>query len=283
LSHAGTSGQPYRFAGEHYDPEAGMQYHRARWYDPAIGRFTALDPFSGALSRPATLHKYAYAGGDPVNNADPSGEMTLGGVSAGLNGLASLGRVTVSLVKFINKAQNFMDVVHAIRSIGELLQGGVLSQYQHYLPDSQSAVKSLNIKEATETLQANLPRIMSRAFTPWVAYLALKRPSDIRGYIIYLPNPEPAVLPQMRIPIPLKIGKKSVELIAGGTQHAGRLIGVGLDIPSDSPGKHQVWRMDYHNFHRNSGGTGSSWADPKKEISVWRDGDYHFHVMKPPR
>ena len=62
-----------------------MQYHRARWYDPAIGRFTALDPFSGVPSRPATLHKYAYAGDDPVNQVDPSGEFALaGGMATGV-------------------------------------------------------------------------------------------------------------------------------------------------------------------------------------------------------
>jgi RHS repeat-associated protein len=90
LGHTGTSAQPYRFAGEHYDPVAGMQYHRARWYDPATGRFAALDPHSGNPSRPATLHKYAYATNDPVANIDPSGLMTLGGLSAGMNIASSL-------------------------------------------------------------------------------------------------------------------------------------------------------------------------------------------------
>jgi RHS repeat-associated protein len=83
--HNGNSQQPYRFAGEHLDPEAAMQYHRARWYDPSTGRFTAMDPLSGKPSRPATLHKYAYANNDPVNQIDPTGKFSIGSVMVGIN------------------------------------------------------------------------------------------------------------------------------------------------------------------------------------------------------
>jgi RHS repeat-associated protein len=95
LSHAGTSGQPYRFAGEHYDPEAGMQYHRARWYDPAVGRFTALDPFSGNPNRPATLNKYLYASADPANVQDPSGAFGVAEASIASNIAISLSNIQV--------------------------------------------------------------------------------------------------------------------------------------------------------------------------------------------
>jgi RHS repeat-associated protein len=103
LGHAGTSEQPYRFAGEHYDPVAGMQYHRARWYDPATGRFTAIDPFSGNPRRPATLNKYAYANGDPINVSDPSGAFGIGSFAAGISigiTLASLAQTSIDIFKF---------------------------------------------------------------------------------------------------------------------------------------------------------------------------------------
>jgi RHS repeat-associated protein len=103
LGHAGTSEQPYRFAGEHYDPLADMQYHRARWYDPATGRFAALDPFDGMPSRPATLHKYAYANGDPINVSDPSGAFGIGSFAAGISigiTLASFAQTSIDLYNF---------------------------------------------------------------------------------------------------------------------------------------------------------------------------------------
>ena len=39
----------------------------------ATGRFMSRDPEDGKAKDPATLHKYLYAGGDPVNRFDSSG------------------------------------------------------------------------------------------------------------------------------------------------------------------------------------------------------------------
>ncbi len=35
---------PWGFAGEYHDPTTGLQYLRARWYQPGVGRFTQGDP-----------------------------------------------------------------------------------------------------------------------------------------------------------------------------------------------------------------------------------------------
>jgi uncharacterized protein RhaS with RHS repeats len=50
-----------------------MYYLRARYYNPATGRFLAMDPGQGDILNPATLHKYLYAGNNPVNASDPTG------------------------------------------------------------------------------------------------------------------------------------------------------------------------------------------------------------------
>jgi RHS repeat-associated protein len=50
------------------DHETGLQYVRARFYDPATGQFVSRDP---ALA--ATREAYAYASADPVNLVDPTG------------------------------------------------------------------------------------------------------------------------------------------------------------------------------------------------------------------
>jgi len=62
---------PFGFAGGQYDPATGLVRMGARDYDPATGRFTAKDP-AGFAGGYASL--YAYAGGDPVNGGDPSGQ-----------------------------------------------------------------------------------------------------------------------------------------------------------------------------------------------------------------
>ncbi len=66
------------YAGEQFDVDLQMQYLRARYYDANSGRFNRADPFEGDNYDPQSLHKYAYAHSDPINNVDPSGEMIVG-------------------------------------------------------------------------------------------------------------------------------------------------------------------------------------------------------------
>jgi len=49
----------------------GLQYRRARYYDPLVGQFTQIDP----IGMRGGLNLYGYANGDPVNFRDPSGLM----------------------------------------------------------------------------------------------------------------------------------------------------------------------------------------------------------------
>jgi RHS repeat-associated protein len=70
---SGTTPNNYLYRGEQYDPDLGLYYLRARYYNPLTGRFMSRDPEDGKQIDPRTLHKYLYAGGDPVNFLDPRG------------------------------------------------------------------------------------------------------------------------------------------------------------------------------------------------------------------
>ena len=72
--HTGTTPNNYLYRGEQYDSDLGLYYLRARYYNPATGRFLSRDPLNGNAFDPKTLHKYLYAGGDPVNATDPTGK-----------------------------------------------------------------------------------------------------------------------------------------------------------------------------------------------------------------
>jgi RHS repeat-associated protein len=65
------------YAGEMYDADLEWYYNRARWYNPATGRFNRADPFEGNYSDPQSLHRYLYAHSNPTNGLDPSGLTTL--------------------------------------------------------------------------------------------------------------------------------------------------------------------------------------------------------------
>ena len=79
-----VSSCPSFYRGEQYDSDLGLYYLRARYYNPATGRFLSRDPndpqlfdADGTPADPKSLHKYLYAGGDPVDGLDPSGRAVL--------------------------------------------------------------------------------------------------------------------------------------------------------------------------------------------------------------
>jgi RHS repeat-associated protein len=73
ISHTGTTPNAYLYRGERYDADLGLYYLRARWYNPATGRFMTRDPYQGSIYDPASLHRYNYARANPANFIDPSG------------------------------------------------------------------------------------------------------------------------------------------------------------------------------------------------------------------
>ena len=79
-----------RFTSYRHDPVLGKHFAHARFYDDANGRMLALDPVR------RDLNGYRYCDDDPVNYADPTGEVLniiggalLGGVFGGAGGLIS--------------------------------------------------------------------------------------------------------------------------------------------------------------------------------------------------
>jgi RHS repeat-associated protein len=90
---------PYRYTGEQWDPDLGMYYLRARYLNPALGRFWSYDTFDGHPTDPLSLHKYLYASANPVNMIDPSGHnadaISFSAGSGIALGLAALGAAAV--------------------------------------------------------------------------------------------------------------------------------------------------------------------------------------------
>ena len=95
---------PFLFNAQQFDQASGDYYLRARYYDQSNGRFISQDPFGGNGEDPITLHRYLYAGNEPVDFIDPGGrEISLGaqiavgaivgGLAAGLADYAVTGKV----------------------------------------------------------------------------------------------------------------------------------------------------------------------------------------------
>lgn len=78
LKNSNSVGNTYLFAGERLEPIGGFYNNRARWMDPASGRFISMDPFIGRVEEPVTLHRYFYANGNPISYTDPAGLLAQG-------------------------------------------------------------------------------------------------------------------------------------------------------------------------------------------------------------
>jgi RHS repeat-associated protein len=69
----GTSQTAYGFTGEYHGIYIKLIYLRARFYNPADGRFQSRDTWGGNDFLPITLNKWSYAHGNPITLTDPSG------------------------------------------------------------------------------------------------------------------------------------------------------------------------------------------------------------------
>ncbi len=66
--------QPFGYTGEQVDGSTDLLFLRARYYDPATGRFLSKDPNPGNVYQPQTLNPYVYILNNAINDRDPSGE-----------------------------------------------------------------------------------------------------------------------------------------------------------------------------------------------------------------
>lgn len=57
------------YTGHVNDPDTGLVYMQARYYDPAVGRFLSVDPM-GVVKK---FSRYTYASNNPIINIDPDG------------------------------------------------------------------------------------------------------------------------------------------------------------------------------------------------------------------
>jgi RHS repeat-associated protein len=67
----GTATNPVQYTGRECDPETGLYYYRARYFDPAQGRFMSEDP----IRLQGGINFYPYVKNSAPNLLDPSGEI----------------------------------------------------------------------------------------------------------------------------------------------------------------------------------------------------------------
>ena len=116
--------------GKQEDTGTGLSYFGARWYDPNIGRFMAIDPVGFKESNIHSFNRYAYANNNPYKFVDPDGMESTGvgntfdgdSFSGGMgeNGL-SLSRGTEHILVAIETADTISDIAMPLKGGTKML------------------------------------------------------------------------------------------------------------------------------------------------------------------
>jgi RHS repeat-associated protein len=131
LAQSGTTPNNYLYTGEQYTPGIDSYYLRARYYQPATGRFLTADPFTGFIEDPHTLHKYHYTGNNPVNRIDPSGLME-GGMAGTMTATAGNGIVGGIVIPNLVRIWLIRALIVATVKVAECAQASVLTYFGLY-------------------------------------------------------------------------------------------------------------------------------------------------------
>ncbi|RTQ30676.1 hypothetical protein EJP69_28750 [Variovorax gossypii] len=91
----------YRYTGQEFDAETGLYNYQARFYDPELGRFVAVDPRRQGSS------PYVYVLNNPIGLVDPDGEEALTAFLIAVIVSAIIGAVVGAVTYAVTHEGNF--------------------------------------------------------------------------------------------------------------------------------------------------------------------------------
>ena len=150
IASTGSTENNYRYTGEQMDHDLGLYYLRARYLNPATGRFWTMDTYEGNNSDPLSLHKYLYAHADPVNNTDPSGNMT----STFEFGIASMMSMSWRATWEANRVKIYGGAIAAALAVATYYGGSWALEEARQLAIARSALAAAGTSVANEIAKA---------------------------------------------------------------------------------------------------------------------------------
>ncbi len=97
------------YAGHVNDPDTGLIYMQARYYDPARGGFLSVDPMAPTAGNTFDFNRYTYVNNNPINHTDPTGKC-LEDLCIGETILVVAG-VTYLTIATVRAVQNTVDYI----------------------------------------------------------------------------------------------------------------------------------------------------------------------------
>jgi RHS repeat-associated protein len=131
----------FAFTARERDVETGLQYHRARYYDPTPGRWLSEDPI-GFSARDPNLAPYVTNA--TTNRVDPSGHKGLPDpdtLAVGTTGLVVTGvNVDVQITLYTGHGEKIFNIQTVIDAIKDLVFGPKKMQPTNSLTSSMTGV-----------------------------------------------------------------------------------------------------------------------------------------------
>jgi RHS repeat-associated protein len=216
---AGGAATSILYSGQQFD--AGLsEYHlRARDYDPLTGTFTTFDSANNGNADPIDLHKYLYAGANPLNAWDPTGHFELAELQTVVGDTLDLASEINSVVQRVRSVANgISDVINIGQAIFSLLSNPAalfdtaFSQIATEFGSQFSfAYIQKLIEDAGASLISNLPTILEfNLRLDKLAETEQKLSKSTSTILVFLPLPVlGSSVRRTIIPTPLTIGSGS--------------------------------------------------------------------------
>jgi len=161
----GTLQNPLRFPGQWADPAAAYFYNYMRDYDPTLARYLSVDPLGTAGGR----NKFSYAGANPQNLVDPSGQVLQGFLFASGGALAVHFALEYAIQRLEHKCGEFaFDVQRALRTAPYSLLFGLAGQAFRLgrlgvgLAGALGGLEGIAASRAASTLSGQAPGLFRR-------------------------------------------------------------------------------------------------------------------------
>ena len=188
---SGSLTNPFQYTAREFDPETSLYYYRARYYDPAVGRFISEDP----IRHRDGLNYYRYVRNSATNLADPTGLYALKGFTLG-EAARMMGAIS-QLADKLRSSPCCIDPKLRDRILN-LLQpdnngSGVTFVWHHYLPSSPGFVTCAQVSLGdflTNKVEISAAALDGTCGCP-LAGTILHETTHLTWKNFFSPNPEP--------------------------------------------------------------------------------------------